>query len=189
VAAFAKRKPVGTADFGKERERQRLVLLPTTSLSEWQLKALISRMSEVEEKLRADLLEAEKVLLQAASLEIEVQDQGSDTLLANARLFRGEARQRYRRALRRFTDFVMGGLAQADVGHLRLTLEWHPDHWIIGALNRLDGKCLYTALTTSRQHGKDVLLEFASSELGRTVLAEELAWIEVPGSLTTTDES
>jgi hypothetical protein len=44
------------------------------------------------------------------------------------------------------------------------------------------------AQTTSRQHGKDVLLEFASAELGRTVLAEQLLWLEVPASLTTTDE-
>ena len=37
--------------------------------------------------------------------------------------------------------------------------------------------------------GKEVLLEFASAELGRTVSAEELHWLEVPASLTTTDES
>jgi hypothetical protein len=76
----------------------------------------------------------------------------------------------------------MGGLVQADVGHLRLSLERHPDHWIIGTLNRLDGRWLYKAQTTSRQHGKEVLLEFASAELGRAVLPEELSWIEVPGN-------
>jgi mono/diheme cytochrome c family protein len=50
----------------------------------------------------------------------------------------------------------------------------------IGTINRLDGRLLYQVLTTSRQHGKEVLLEFASAELGRTVLPEELSWIEVP---------
>jgi len=74
----------------------------------------------------------------------------------------------------------MGGLVQADIDHLRLSLERYPDHWIIGALSRLDGRWLYQAQTTSRQHGKEILLEFASAELGRAVLPEELSWIEVP---------
>jgi hypothetical protein len=51
----------------------------------------------------------------------------------------------------------------------------------IAELARPDGRGLYKALTTSRQHGKEVLLEFASAELGRAVLPEELSWSEVPG--------
>ena len=111
------------------------------------------------------------------------------TIAADASVFRAEARQQYRRALKRFTSYAMGGLVQADIGHLRLSLERYPDHWIVGALSRRDGKCLYEVLTTSRQQGKEVLLEFASAELGRPVLAEELHWLDVPASLTTTDES
>ena len=138
-------------------------------------------MSEVEEKLRAELLEAEKLLDQAASLEEELQDHDTGTLIADARVLRADARKQYRRALKRFTSFVMSDFVQADIGHLRLFLERRTDHWIIGALNRLDGRWLYKAQTTSRQHGKEVLLEFASAELGRTVLPEELSWSEVPG--------
>ena len=141
----------------------------------------MSKTPEIEEKLRAELQEAEKVLDEAATLEVELQGRDSGNLVADAKLFRAEARNRYRRALRRFTSFVMGGVVQADIGHLRLFLERHPDHWIIGALSRPDGRWLYNALTTSRQHGKEVLLEFASAALGRTVLPEELSWIEVPG--------
>jgi hypothetical protein len=148
----------------------------------------MSKMSDVEEKLRSELQEAQKVLDEATSLEDELQGRSSGTLLADAKLFHTEARKRYLRALRRFTSFVMGGLAQADVGHLRLSLERHLDHWIVGFLSRLDGKCLYKALTTTRQRGKEVLLEFASAELGRTVLAKELQWLEVPASLTTPGE-
>jgi hypothetical protein len=74
----------------------------------------------------------------------------------------------------------MGDFLHADIGHLRLSLERRPDHWIIGALSRSDGRWLYKAQTTSRQHGKEILLEFASAELGRTVLSEELSWIEIP---------
>jgi hypothetical protein len=149
----------------------------------------MSKMSDLEQNLRAELQEAEKVLDQAASLEDELQDGGSETLLADAKVFRAEAGKRYRRALRRFTSFVVGGVVQAEIGHLRLSLERYPDHWIVGALSRRDGKCLYEALTTSRQQGKEVLLEFASAELGRSVLAEELRWLDVPASLTTTDDS
>ena len=137
-------------------------------------------MSEMEEKLRAELLEAEKLLDQAASLEDELQEHDTGTLAADARLFRAEARKQYRGALKRFTSFVMGEFLQADIGHLRLSLERRPDHWIVGALSRSDGRWLYKAQTMSRQHGKEILLEFASAELGRTVLSEELSWIEIP---------
>jgi hypothetical protein len=47
-------------------------------------------------------------------------------------------------------------------------------------LARPDDRWLYNASTTSRLDGKEVLLEFASAELGRTVLLEELSWSEVP---------
>jgi hypothetical protein len=112
---------------------------------------------------------------------IAIQEHDTGTLVADARLFRAEARKQYRRALKRFTSLVMGDFLQADIGHLRLSLERRPDHWMIGALSRSDGRWLYKAQTTSGSHGKDVLLEFASAELGRTVLPEELSWIEAPG--------
>ena len=67
-------------------------------------------MSEMEEKLGAELLEAEDLLDQAVSFEYELQGRGSGSLLADAKLFRAEARKRYRRALRCFTSSVMGGL-------------------------------------------------------------------------------
>jgi hypothetical protein len=53
-------------------------------------------MSELEEKLRAELLEAKKLLDEATSLEEELHDHGTGTLVADARVFRIEARNRYR---------------------------------------------------------------------------------------------
>jgi len=89
-------------------------------------------MSEMEETLRAELLEAQKLLDQAASLEEELQGHDTGTLLADARVFRVDARKQYRRALRRFTSFVMGGILQADVGQPPTFLgvaPRSPDRW------------------------------------------------------------
>lgn len=67
---------------------------------------------------------------------------------------------------------------QADVDHLRLVLERQPDHWAVGIQNRTNGAWLYRALCTNEQTGKGILLDFASSELGRPVAHKELRWVE-----------
>jgi hypothetical protein len=64
----------------------------------------------------------------------------------------------------------------ADVDHLRLFLERWPDHWAIGVQNRINGAWLYRAQCTSERIGRDILVDFASSELVRTVVHKELHW-------------
>jgi hypothetical protein len=157
-----------------------MTICPTTPMDE-------GSHVDVEEELRAELLDAGKRLDEATSLENELGELlfdrriAPDGMLANAKRFRVEARKQYLYALKRFTSFVMGGCQQADVDHLRLLLERQCDHWTVRVLHRTDSRWLYQAQTTSGSHGKEVLLEFASAELGRTVLPEELSWIEVPG--------
>ena len=68
---------------------------------------------------------------------------------------------------------------RADVDHLRLFLERQPDHWAISVLNRNNGAWLYRAQCTSEGTGRGILLDFASSELGRAVENHELRWIRV----------
>jgi hypothetical protein len=95
----------------------------------------MTKMSEIEEKLRAELIEAERLLDEAASQEKELRDHRTGTLAADAKVFQAEARKRYLQALKRFTGFVRDGFLQADIGHLRLFLERHCGLWI-GAVSR-----------------------------------------------------
>jgi hypothetical protein len=73
-----------------------------------------SEKTEMEENLRSELAEAERRLDEAASLEAELRHllhnhgRGSAGMLADAQLFRAEARIRYRLALKTFSHFVMG---------------------------------------------------------------------------------
>ena len=67
---------------------------------------------------------------------------------------------------------------RADVDHLRLFLERQSDHWTIGVRNHTNGEWLYRAQCTSQQSAIRVLLDFASSELGRAVWQNELHWLE-----------
>ena len=68
---------------------------------------------------------------------------------------------------------------RADVEHLRLFVERQIDHWTVGVLNRNNGAWLYRAYCSREANGRVLLVEFASSELGRAVRNEELDWVEV----------
>jgi hypothetical protein len=63
------------------------------------------------------------------------------------------------------------------VDHLRLCIERRADHWAIGVLNRTAGVWLYRAQCSSEGIGRSLLIDFASSELGRSVLNTELIWV------------
>ncbi len=67
---------------------------------------------------------------------------------------------------------------RADVEHLRLFVERQIDHWTVGVLNRNNGAWLYRARCNREASGRALLLEFASSELGRVVRSEDLEWVE-----------
>ena len=72
---------------------------------------------------------------------------------------------------------------QADVDHLRLSIDRQPDHWAMAVVNRLNDACLYRARSTSVHCGRCVLLEFVSCELGRRIQEEDVNWLDVgPGS-------
>jgi len=68
-------------------------------------------------------------------------------------------------------------LIQADVGHLRLSIERQSDHWATAVLNRENGACLYRTQCTDVRGGKAILLEFASSELGRAIRDCDVNWV------------
>ena len=68
---------------------------------------------------------------------------------------------------------------QADVDHLRLSIERQPDHWTTIVVDRFNGACLYRAQCTNLHCGQCVLLEFISCELGRRIRDEDLTWVEV----------
>ena len=70
----------------------------------------------------------------------------------------------------------------ADVDHLRLCIEREPDHWALAVQNRADGTCLYHARATNLQCGRSVLLDFTSSELGRCINYEDVAWVDAEQS-------
>ena len=66
---------------------------------------------------------------------------------------------------------------RADAEHLRLFLERQVDHWSIAVLNRVNGACLYSARCTSEAGGRNVLSDFASSELGKSISDAALSWV------------
>lgn len=68
---------------------------------------------------------------------------------------------------------------RVDVDHLRLFLERRTDHWAIAVLNLANGAWLYRAQCTSEGVGRGILLDFASSELGRAVATQELQWVDI----------
>lgn len=72
---------------------------------------------------------------------------------------------------------------RADVGHLQLYIERRAGHWVTGVWNRMSCVWLYRARSTSETNGRNVLLDFASSELGRPVLNQELSWVEIRGGI------
>ena len=65
---------------------------------------------------------------------------------------------------------------RGDIDHLRLPIERQPDHYTAIVLNRVNGACLYRAQCTAVHAGTDVLLDFASYELGRRVRDDDVIW-------------
>ena len=66
----------------------------------------------------------------------------------------------------------------ADVDHLRLGIERQSDHWAVAVQNRDNGAWLYHACVTNLQCGRYILLDFTSSELGRRINSEDVAWVD-----------
>jgi hypothetical protein len=71
---------------------------------------------------------------------------------------------------------------QADIDHLRLSIEREPDHWILAVQNRADGAWLYRSRATNLRLGQYVLLDFTSSELGRHIDGEDVTWVKAAQS-------
>ena len=70
----------------------------------------------------------------------------------------------------------------ADVDHFRLSIERQPDHWVLAVQNRVNGARLYHTRSTNLRCAQYVLLEFISSELGRRVRNDDVAWVDVQTS-------
>jgi hypothetical protein len=66
---------------------------------------------------------------------------------------------------------------QADVDHLRLSIEREPDHWVLAVQNRSSGAWLYRSRATNLRLAQYVLLDFTSSELGRQIRDEDVMWL------------
>jgi hypothetical protein len=65
---------------------------------------------------------------------------------------------------------------RAEIDHLRLSIERYPDHWKALVINDVNGACLYLAECTDVHAGQEVLLDFASFELGRRINDKDVVW-------------
>lgn len=70
----------------------------------------------------------------------------------------------------------LGVIVRAEIDHLRLSIERYPDHWRTAVINHVNGACLYRAECTDVHAGQDILLDFASFELGRRINDKEVIW-------------